>query len=450
MKSCQPATSAICWKCACRTFQAENDFASASKVADLYVKLAPTGKGRELPAEVAAAWGQSLWKEAEVKTGPTAAHGRDEARLQFRKAGGLFAEAATAQRPVSEQVDCLGRAADQYFKAADKLDLEAGNVLLERIEKLDPVRAVDGEAAMCKAMSLQNLGEKARAIEEYRKIAQQAESRHAPARLLLAILQAKNLPPSKEDAKALLVQIVKDLEKNNDPTLAEKDHETHELSLYWLGFTVYDLRDYLKAESYLETALHQYPLSSQARNARFMLGRCSWYQAARERQLLSNKNLQDKERAETDKRFRDFLSKGRDAFEQVEKDLLVLEKEAKLPEAEKPLLRQASFAAADCYFFLGDCAEAARRYKDLRIKYEGTISEIVALSQLWQCYEVYLSEHEKAAATFEAMRDALKKVPDAEFDGTTPYNKRDFWENWLKDVANKMVKSAAAAQGAKE
>ncbi|MFL5340986.1 MAG: tetratricopeptide repeat protein [Gemmataceae bacterium] len=427
---------------ACRTFQTEADFAAASKAADLYVKLVPSGKGRELPAEVATAWGQKLWKDAERAAGPTAAHGRDEAKLQFRKAGGLFAEAASADRPVGEQVDCLSRAVDQYFKAADKLDLEAGNVLLERMEKLDPARAADGEGAYRKAISLQNLGDKAKAIEEFRKIAQQPTSLNAPrARFQLSLLLRESLPENKAEAKRVLADIVADLEKNNDPAVAEKDRETHELSLYLLAFTVYDLRDFLKAESCLETALQHYPLSSQAKNARFLLGRCSWYQAASEQRVLARLN-DGPDRDATEKRYLDFLKKSREASEQVEAELLALEKDKKLIDADRSLLRQASFAAADGYFFVGakqEIAEAARRYKELRVKYEGTLSEIVALSQLWQCYEVYLGEHDKAIATFEALRDALKKVPNTEFDGSTHYNKRDFWENWLKDVEKKMA-----------
>src|SRR5204862_3146218 len=128
-------------------------------VAALYARLALPGKGRELPAEVAAAWGQALWTEAERGAGPAAAHGREEARLQFRKAGSLFAEAAGADRPAGEQVECLNRAVDQYVKAADKLDIEAGLVLLERVEKLDPAATADGEVAFRRAVALHNLGQ---------------------------------------------------------------------------------------------------------------------------------------------------------------------------------------------------------------------------------------------------------------------------------------------------
>src|SRR4030095_15933329 len=88
---------------AVRGWQAEGDFASASKAAELYGRLALPGKGRELPAEVAAAWGQALWSVAEPG-GPKADHMRDEARLQFRKAGSLFADAASPDRPAGEQV----------------------------------------------------------------------------------------------------------------------------------------------------------------------------------------------------------------------------------------------------------------------------------------------------------------------------------------------------------
>ncbi len=71
----------------------------------------------------------------------------------------------------------------------------------------------------------------------------------------------------------------------------------------------------------------------------------------------------------------------------------------------------------------------------LRIKYEGKLSAIVALSQLWQCYEVYLKDYAKADAAIKGLREVLKITPDTEFDGSAPYKTRQFWENWLLEVA---------------
>jgi hypothetical protein len=217
------------------------------------------------------------------------------------------------------------------------------------------------------------------------------------------------------------------------------------MSLFLLSEVVYQRRDWLKAESFLETALRLYPDSPRAMYARFMYGRCWWYQASRERQLMEK--LKEPELLETQRRYRDYLTKGKNTFEQVENLLLAKNKEMKLPETEKPLLRQASFAAADCYFWLGkdeEIAEAARRYNDLRLRYAGTISELVALSQQWQCYAVYLNQPDKADGALIDMRDAIRKLPDSEFDGSAPYNTREFWQEWLKKAA---PKNRAAAGG---
>src|SRR5439155_25567580 len=108
-------------------------------------------KGRELVAETAAAWGKALWLDGQKPT-PEAKAALDNARQQFRKAGGAAAEAATDDRPVPERVDWLRRATDYYFKAGEKLDIECGLGLLDRIEKVAPA-AVEGELPFLRAMA---------------------------------------------------------------------------------------------------------------------------------------------------------------------------------------------------------------------------------------------------------------------------------------------------------
>lgn len=414
----------------------EGDFAAANRIAEVYGKVAPGGRGRELPATMAAAWGKAWLAEAERAQGPPADQARNEARLQFRRAATLYTEAATTDRPAGEQVDCLTQAVDFYFKAQDKLDVECGLNLLDRIEKLDPARAADGETAFRKALALHVLGQKEKASEEYRRIAAIPDNRHASrARYQFAQLQIEELPKDRTELDARLDLVAKELEKNASPELAEKDREVHEMSLFLLGDVVYQRRDYLKAEAHLDSALRFYPSSAQATKARYLLGRCWWFQAAKEQQILRNANLPEKDRAATMARYKSLLGKAKDPFELIESDLLARDKNGKLNDQDRVLLRQASFAVAECYFYLEDFTEAVRRYIDLRTRYERQFEELVALSQLWQCYHLYLNEPEKAAAAVASIRIVLKTLPDTAFDGLSPYHKRDFWENWINQVS---------------
>jgi hypothetical protein len=410
------------------------DFASATKLADLYAKLVPA-KGHELAAEVAAGWGQVLWADAQKAVGPAAKQAADDAKQQFRKAAAASADAATDDRPVPERVECLRKAVSYYFKANEKLDIECGLGVLERLEKLAPA-AVEGELPFLKALARQNLGQKAQAADDYRAIAKQDSNPNAPrARYQLALLQMDDRLPKREDEDAKLDLLADELEQNLTLAIQEKDREVHEMSMYLLGEVVYQRREYVKAETKLDAALRNYPNSGRALQAKFLLGRCHWYQAAQESRLLHDKNMPAKDRDAAKERYRKFLEKARAPFEDVEKVLLDRDEKKGLADADKPLLRQAQFAATECAFFLEEYEEAVRRYKLLRLRYANQFEELVALSQLWQCYEKYLNQPESARPLVDAMRDLVKSLPDTAFDGSTPIQKREFWQKWLDQVA---------------
>jgi hypothetical protein len=207
------------------------------------------------------------------------------------------------------------------------------------------------------------------------------------------------------------------------------------MSIYLLGEVVYQRRDYVKAEIKLEAALRNYPNGGRSLQAKFLLGRCHWYQAAQESRLLHDKNLPVKDREAAKERYRKFLEKARMPFEEVEKVLLDRDEKKALADADRPLLRQAQFAAAECYFFSEEYEEAVRRYKLLRQRYANQFEELVALSQLWQCYEKYLNQSESARPLIETMRELVKSLPDTAFDGSTPIQKREFWQKWLDQVS---------------
>jgi outer membrane protein assembly factor BamD (BamD/ComL family) len=206
-------------------------------------------------------------------------------------------------------------------------------------------------------------------------------------------------------------------------------------------------QDFLKAQTRLQEALQNYPSSVQANFARFYLGRCFWFLAAKESSVLRDKKLPKEDLDVSRKRYKEYLEKARQPFEIVESSLLAQQQKSELSPADASLLRQASFAAAECCFYVGgEYEEAVRRYNLLALRYRHTVEELIALSQLWQCYQIYLrpANPEKASATLDQFRDSLAQIPPALFDRSSPAHARDHWERWLKDVEQLVEKSKAA------
>src|SRR5258706_12178906 len=112
-----------------------------------------------------------------------------------------------------------------------------------------------------------------------------------------------------------------------------------------------------------------------------------------------------KDRDAASERYRKFLAKARVPFEEVEKVLLDRDEKKALADVDRPLLRQAQFAAAECWFFTEEYEEAVRRYKLLRVRYANQFEELVALSQLWQCYGRYMKQPENARPFVDTVRE---------------------------------------------
>jgi tetratricopeptide (TPR) repeat protein len=205
------------------------------------------------------------------------------------------------------------------------------------------------------------------------------------------------------------------------------------MSMYRQAEVLYQRQDFNTAIARFEAALKAYPKSAQVDKARYMLGRCYWYQAAIQSQALQAPNLPAKEGEALRKTYKQLLDKAKQPFEILEKSLLDRETNMTLTEGEKPFLRQTSFARAECYFFGQEYEDAIRLYQQLRIRYEKQLEELVAISQLWQCYR-YMNQMDKANRMTETFREALKVMPEDRFDKSTQVHSRKYWEDWLKSV----------------
>ena len=96
----------------------------------------------------------------------------------------------------------------------------------------------------------------------------------------------------------------------------------------------------------------------------------------------------------------------------------------------------AGFWGADCYFWMQTYEEALRRYSALALRYQKQPEGLIALYQIWYCHHFYLREPEKAAGALGRLREAVKAVPEAAFNGTSPTHHRDYWDKKLAE-ANK-------------
>jgi hypothetical protein len=423
----------------CQEFKAVADWASAGKLAELLTRLSGANKGKELAAEIAQAWGLSLQKKAAGEAGQAASHDVEEAAKQFRCAATLAAELATADLPKETQAEWLRRAANNYLNCGDKLDVQNAVAMIDRMQKLGVSGAIEGELSFLRALSFARLGEIDQALEAYRVCLTPNNPKQFRARCDMVNLVVNQAGPIEEKLKRI-DQAAETLAPNLDPAVHDQDAVTAEESAHLMGHLMYIKRDWSRAEAYLVAAISQYPKNDQALNSRYLLSQCYYYMAYLESQRANDSNLSEQERDKAQKRRQDFLEKSRATAEPLQEDLIKLEQEQKMTEAERTLLWLASCRAVECYFFLGKFEDAARLYNLLRMRCAKPVDEIKVLSQLWQC-SYSLNDRDKCASYAADLRNLLKSLPNEAFDNSSELNSRAHWEEWLKRVDDISAKS---------
>jgi tetratricopeptide (TPR) repeat protein len=413
-------------------FRAQGDFANASKVAELFGHVAGLGRSSEMQAEIADAWGEKLLAESRQTPGQAGQQSLAEAKKQFQLAGTHAEEAARPDRPVAEQSEWLRKAAGYFLKGQSPLSLDSAIEMLNRVVLLNK-GTPDAEVLYLKALAHEQRGQTKEALEAYKAIP--ANSPYTPrVRYQLAAIQLAEKATGREAQDQKLEQIAVELQKNLEPAVQQSDREVYELSMYRLAEVLYQRQDFATAETRFQAALNAYPKSREADKARYMLGRCYWYQAAIQSQALQTKNLPAKDQESIRKTYKQLLDKAKLPFEALENSLLDRETKTGLADNEKPFLRQTSFARAECYFFGQEYDDAVRLYNILRIRYEKQLEELVAISQLWQCYQ-YTNQSDKTGQMIDTFREALNKMPEDRFDNSTQVHNRKYWEDWLNSVS---------------
>jgi tetratricopeptide (TPR) repeat protein len=232
-------------------------------------------------------------------------------------------------------------------------------------------------------------------------------------------------------ARGEIDQAVTALELNLKLLQAEPDREAEEKCLYELGSLLIHRPDSLTlAEFRLRQALERYPNSPRALAGRFDLGECYFAQAQKELEWIRMfEKKSDDATAHHKGKYQEWLKKADDAYE----DLMRLLEERlatarTLNNEEDRLLRQTSFAAAECRFSRGQYGPTIELYEVLADRYRHQVESLHALAGIAKCHWAR-EEGALAQVAVERVRDALKEMTSDAFKNSRLT--RAQWEEWL-------------------
>jgi tetratricopeptide (TPR) repeat protein len=407
----------------CRVYRDARDFGRAQQLAELYKKLAQPGRAEERFAEISEAWAKDLQEQA-LRTGAAEA-GRLEAqaRVRFRQAGVAYEQAVIA-RSSAEQADLLWRSAACYSLA--RADAKALAVLTTFVRlPMAPERQAEGWFALGEAhRALQHAEEARQAYYKSIECPTSPVAGRARFQLAVAEIERKNF----EQAEAILRQ-------NLGAASSASQRVDHEKSVYLLGELLYQRGDWGQASLILKEAARQYAANAGVLTARAHLGACYLKLAQEAGDKLKNPDGFAGAQVHLGHRRQEWLALALDVYQKLADQLDATS--SKSPgQGEIALLRQASFAVADCRYDLGELVEALRLYKRLFQRYAHQAESLQALLRMSRCYHA-LTEPEKSAAREEyrvAVRialDDLPRLPEEAFDSRQQTGRRDYWQRWL-------------------
>ena len=432
---------------AAQKYRVAGSYEHAVRAARAYARIAERGRDRELAAEALQAWGQALLDKAPMAEPEERPRLVEEGTKRIREAAKEWHALAALKKSSIEKGDPLYRAADLYLKAGDQEDALR---MLDELGLKVPDFPQDrlAEVWLKKGEVYLSLGNREQARLCFQNGVQIGEQHPSPALFKCRIRLAEVVLKSGDPAN--IARAIADLEKAlADPEFAQ-NKALHENALWFIADAFYQQKDYRKAEVRFRTLLDSYPDGQRAVFARFQLGQSYWFIAGQEadrckaaKKIIDDPTTPDDRKIEAQgvydssyKQYTDWLKKAAEPFKAVEAALLQgMTSNPKLPPAEADLLRKASFAAADCSFFLGEYEDCVLRYDTVAQRYAGTVVQLEALRSMWRCYQYYLQNAAKAANTLTQMRTTYLQLPEAEFDGSTEVRKKEYWQRWFEQVA---------------
>jgi hypothetical protein len=433
-------------------YRKQGDYTRAARLVQVYRKLAEPGRADQLGGEIAEGWARA---EAGAETSPehdlsspsergsggegavqpprdAAEHylpspswrgaGAEGAIGHFRDAGELYKSAATLDP--QHEAKWLSKSAE-CFQAAHE-DARALEVL-RRLLELETVPEERGREWFLVGEACQALHDEDAARTAYLKCIEYPGTWAFRARLEVArALAAAN---QAEDACSVLRQSL-ELMRGTAPD------DIYEKTLIALGDLEMKRGDYRLAAFRYDEALSRFPGNPQGPSARKHLADCYRQMASLEdRNLRSGLYLTPEAQLHYRDQRRLWMQKAEANYHKLADDLAAMRGGGKLSSLDELILRDASFAVAECHFELGDYSGAARLYEDIVGRYPERVEALEALKQITRCYWVE-RDSKKAIQTVERVKSALKSISDQNLDEASGHPSRKEWQEWL-DWASK-------------
>jgi tetratricopeptide (TPR) repeat protein len=408
-------------------YRKQDDYTRAARLVQVYRKLAAPGRADQLGGEIAEAWAH-----AQAKTDASPEHylpspsgtgdGGEGAIGHFRDAGELYKSAATLDP--THEAKWLSKSAE-CFQAAHE-DARALEVL-RRLLELETAPEERGREWFWVGQACQALHDESAARTAYLKCIEYPGNWAFRARLEVARAQAAS--NQLEDACSVLRQSL-ELMRGTAPD------DIYEKTLIALGDLEMRRGDYRLAAYRYDEALSRFPGNPESPSARKHLADCYRQLASLEdRNLRSGLYLTPEAQLHYRDQRRLWMQKAEANYHKLVDDLAPLRIAGKLSAPDESILRDASFAVAECHFELGDYSGAARLYEDIVGRYPDRVEALEALKQITRCYWVE-RDVKKAIQTVERVRSTLKSLSDSGLDEASGHPSRKEWQEWL-DWASK-------------
>jgi tetratricopeptide (TPR) repeat protein len=409
---------------ACQKYQEAGMFENALEIARIQTKLSVPGRAQVLHGQLAEAWAQKLWENAQsAASASQRQQGEEAARTRFDEAGAAFAAAVNAAADPSAKANWLWRSAACYRHAQDHDRVVA---VLGPFIALRPPLDQLSEAWFRLGEAHQALHHGALADTSYRRCIETSGPFEYRARYQLAVseIERGNLANAEDQLTMILEQLRSDT-----------DREAHENTLYLLAEVLYRRANYRSAALRWEQALMLYPTSPNALLGRF--GLADSYQRLAD---FENQNRREGTLDETNhyrKHYTIWLEKAAANYQKLFDDLEAKRMKGSPSDAETVLLRNSLFRLAACRFDLGQYDESARLYDALVSRYQQSCDGFLALKQLYVCQVMTVPldkpQRDRARATLQRARALLDALDDSAFQNRPPSESRQESEKWLKE-----------------
>lgn len=432
----------------CRILRERDEFEASMKLARLYERLAAPGTAAALFAKAAEAAARAKQDRIrELPSADAARHEEKQARELFLQAAAKFQAAAEASPDANDQANWLWRAALCYRHGEDHAGSAAA---LERFVELEPAADRLGQAwyLLGEARRAQNQDDKA--IEAYERSMQRRGPFEFRSRYEAAMIKVKQ--NAFDEAQWLLDRNLELLRQ--DPDSEAQERTSFALAdLYFRRALSGALTPALTAELLkkavflLEPTLRQFPSSPRALVGSYQLAECYRHLAYQYLDQLRDDATALATRKFLEGQYQNALGQAVAEYAQLAKMLRLLQSSGTLSQDEEKLLRQVSFAEAECWLDLGKYEDALQLYKKLAARYPERVESLHAWAGVRKCYWL-LNKQEPGRygpnyhASLEALAKVLADLNEAAFAPGVSLWTRKQWEDWLAQERLKEARQA--------